>query len=582
MTHCENPNSTTDRNGLPTGPTPWVNSYPPGVSWDTPIELISIPTLFRQSVAKYGTLPCISFGDCTLTYSELSKSVTKMESMLRAAGFRSGEKAALLLPNTPHYVIALLAVLALGGVIVNISPFDSRDDAVFKFQNSEADVLISLDHSSLANSISAVVELCRPRTLFIGRFQDFASEANWTFKTILCEPAHQQTMPHTIRFKDILISNLEVRNSQGGTEVDASSLAVLQYTGGTTGFPKAAMLTHANLTASAQMYRALNGGTTPVFAEGAEVFLVVLPLSHIYGLSAIVLRGLLIGAHLVLHPRFEPEKVLSDIQHMQVTFLAGVPTMFMALADSPGLDAAKLSSLKYCNSGGAPLPLKLRRRFEELTGKPLLEGWGMTETSPAGTSTPFSISPKDGSCGLPLPRVMIEIISLDEPRSAVPIGTVGEVCVSGPNVMIGYWKQPVASETAFLDGRFLTGDIGYLDQDGFLHLIDRKKELIITNGLKVYPRRIEEAIYAHPSVSAVLVVAEQDNYHGEVPKAFVELRTGCSPFPLADLTKLLEGRLARHEMPKYLQFMDQLPRTATGKLTRLSLKSTDATPSDSY
>ena len=470
--------------------------------------------------------------------------------------------------------------MKIGAVVVNISAFDSQRDVVFKFKDSGARCLISLNHSSVSPLIEAILSNCEIDVFIIGDLRTFASDDTWLFKTLPLQNLARLTAPKIVNFDAMIAPSSDLRVLNDGPLPMPEDLALLQYTGGTTGQPKGAMLTHGNLTSSAQMYRALNGGLRPVFNDGQEVFLVVLPLSHIYGLSAIMLRGLLIGAELVLHPRFEPAAVLADIQTRRVTFMAGVPTMFMALVDHPELGNFDLSSLKYCNSGGAPLPLMLRHRFQEATGKALLEGWGMTETAPAGTSTPLTVPPRDRSCGLPLPGVLIEILEVDGDRVLIQ-GEVGEVCVSGPNVMQGYWRQPQATADAFLERRFRTGDIGYLDCDGFLFLIDRKKEIIITNGLKVYPRVIEEAIYNHPSVAAVAVVGIEDDYRGEIAKAFVELRPGAPTISLDELTQFLRGRVARHEVPRQLEIMERLPRTPAGKLAKTHLKpSLPGRPSD--
>lgn len=550
---------------------PWERSYPRGVAWSTPIEPLTVPALFQRSVERFAARPCVSFADRTLTYAELAEQVRRLSSALTRLGVARGERVALALPNSPHAIASLLAVFSIGAIAVTISPFDSPADAEHKFRDSGAEHLIALEHSSLAAVTRRLVDRCRPRSVVLGRLQEFAAESAWPFRTLQMEARGRDSPSTFARFSDVVEVEPAAGAAAATTALDAAETALLQYTGGTTGSPKAAILSHANLTASAQMYRALNSGANPVFAEGRETFLVALPLSHIYGLSAIMLRGLLIGAHLVLHPRFEPDIVLADIAARKVSFFAGVPTMFMALVEHPRLADHDLSSLKYCNSGGAPLPLELRRRFERATGVRLLEGWGMTETSPAGTSTPLSVAPRDGSCGLPLPGVMIEIVALDDPTVVLPTGTIGEVCVSGPNVMSGYWRQPAATAEAFVDGRFRTGDIGYLDADGFLFLVDRKKEIVITNGLKVYPRRVEEALYAHPSVAAAIVVGVPDAYHGEVGKAFVELRPNGAKFDLDEMTAFLGRRLAKHEIPRSLEIVERLPRTPAGKLTKTPL-----------
>jgi long-chain acyl-CoA synthetase len=353
-------------------------------------------------------------------------------------------------------------------------------------------------------------------------------------------------------------------------QIDVEDIALLQYTGGTTGRPKGTILTHANLSAACAIYKAWADPqrTTP---PGEDKVICVLPLFHMYALSAVMMRSLSEGCQLMLRPRFDVATTLHDIEVKRATVFPGVPTMWIALANTPGIERRDFSSLKRVSSGGAPLPVEVAERFETLTGHRLGGGWGMTETSPAGTGLPLDGTGKTGSVGLPMPGIVMNIVALDDPRRRLPPGEKGEIRIKGPNVTPGYWNAPQETEAAFVDGYLLTGDIGTMDGDGYFYLVDRKKDLIISGGFNVYPRAIEEAIYEHPAVAEVIVIGVPDSYRGEAAKAFVRLKPGAAAFTLEELCAFLADKLGRHEMPAHLEFRDALPKTAVGKLSKKEL-----------
>jgi long-chain acyl-CoA synthetase len=352
--------------------------------------------------------------------------------------------------------------------------------------------------------------------------------------------------------------------------VAVDDLALLQYTGGTTGIPKGAMLTHGNLSAAVAIYDAWSDGQG-LTRPGEDKVICVLPLFHIYALTTILLRQLRNGNEILLRLRFDPEETVRDIEVRRATALPAVPTMWIALAAHPGIEQRDLSSLRHCGSGGAPLPVEVAQRWESLTGHRLGGGWGMTETAPAGTSLPRGMIVKPGAIGLPLPGIVMQVVALDDPHRVLPPGEAGEIRLKGPNVTPGYWNRAAETEAAFADGFFLTGDIGMMDENGFVYLVDRKKDMIISGGFNVYPRAIEEAIYEHPDVEEVIVIGIPDAYRGEAAKAFVKRRDGSAPFTLDELRAFLADRLGRHELPAALEFRDALPRTPVGKLSKRTL-----------
>jgi long-chain acyl-CoA synthetase len=352
--------------------------------------------------------------------------------------------------------------------------------------------------------------------------------------------------------------------------VSPDDIALLQYTGGTTGVPKAAMLSHANLTAAVSIHNAW-GDPQGLSLRGEGRTICVLPLFHIYALTSCLTRALHLGHEILLRPRFDVATTLDDIEAKRATFFPGVPTMWIAIAHHPGLETRDLSSLVTISSGGAPCPIEIETRIHQLTGRRLGGGWGMTETSPAGSNIPRNRPDKRGTIGVPLPGIVMDVVALDDPHRVLPLGEIGEIRVKGPNVTRGYWNRPDETAASFADGYLLTGDIGYIDDEGFFFIVDRKKDMILSGGFNVYPRAIEEAIYEHPSVEEVIVIGVADAYRGEAAKAFVKLKARAEPFTLEDLRDFLADKLGRHELPAHLEFRSTLPKTAVGKLSKKEL-----------
>jgi long-chain acyl-CoA synthetase len=356
-------------------------------------------------------------------------------------------------------------------------------------------------------------------------------------------------------------------------------IALLQYTGGTTGLPKGAMLTHGNLTAAVSIYDVWSKPAREKREGIAERVVCVLPLFHIFALTVVMLSAIRRGTLISLHQRFDVEAVMRDIEVKRATAFPGVPTMWIAIAALPDLDKRDFSSLATFGSGGAPLPTEVAKIFERKVGKKLKSGWGMTETCSPGTGHPDKGPEKPGSIGVMLPGVELDVVALDDPKKVLPVGEVGEIRIRGPNVTKGYWNRPQETVESFVGDRFLTGDIGYMDTDGYFFLVDRKKDMIISGGFNVYPQMIEQAIYTHPAVQEVIVIGIADAYRGEAAKAFVKPREGAAPFSLDELRAFLTGKLGKHELPAALEFVAELPRTPVGKLSRHELrKRQQATP----
>ena len=333
--------------------------------------------------------------------------------------------------------------------------------------------------------------------------------------------------------------------------------------------PRAAMLTHANLTAATETY-SLN--TNPDERRPGQRVIGVLPLFHIYALTCVLLMSLRHGLEMLLHARFDVDEVFRDIAELHAEVMYGVPTMWIALAEHPAAAAADFSRLTSVHSGGAPMPADVAARVGRILGRTLLGGWGMTETSPAGTRIPPTAPASPGLIGAPCPGIDLRVVSLDDPSRVLPPGERGELAIKGKNVFAGYWQRPEENAAAFRDGYFLTGDIGFMAEDGLFSLVDRKKHMIISSGFNVYPTMIENAIYEHPAVREVIVLGVPDHYRGQTAKAFVSLREGAAAFDLQELQAFLSDKLGRHEIPTALEFRAELPRSPVGKLLRTELE----------
>jgi long-chain acyl-CoA synthetase len=556
---------------------PWVKSYPADVRPNAPLDLSSVQSVLDKAAERFGPRPALEFMGKRTTYAELEELTNRAAAGFQKLGVGPGVHVGLFIPNTPHYVIAFFGVLKAGGAVVNYSPLDALSTLQLKVNDSETDILVSVDLAALYPQAEKLLASTRLKTLVVGEFAEMTTapgpvKAQMTAAGMLAQVKHDD---RRIAFRDLIDNDGRFRADPLGDLTDA--LAVIQYTGGTTGTPKGAMLTHANLTAACSLYTEVMTRSEEGLRVGEERVLCILPLFHIYSLTVVMLLGFRLGAELVLHPRFDPAAALKDIVEKKITVYLGVPTMHVALLSVPGVEKMDFSSLRLCGSGGAPLPVAVQERFEQVVGRRLTEGWGMTETAPIGTFTPREGPRKPGSCGVPYPGTEMKFIDVADPEREVALGERGEICVKGPNVTKGYWKQPKATaDSMTADGFFRTGDVGYMDEDGFVYIVDRTKDMLLCGGFNVYPRNIEEAIYQHPSVEEVSVIGVPDAYRGETPKAFVKLKAGAPPLTLEEMKAFLKDRLGKHEMIGAMEIRDELPKTPVGKISKKDLRALDA------
>ena len=545
-------------------PFPWESTYPPTLRWDLPDPPTSIPALLDAAVARDPDRTAIEFLGQPLPYRELHARVGAAAAGLAAIGVNRGVSVGLYLPNTPFHPIAFFATLQVGGHLVHLSPLDPPPRLRFKLEDSETRILITVDDPALLDRAAKLLEQRVIDRLIVAEARDFDPHAP-------SRPIPDGAIPFSRLGGGV--------QAAGAPSIDPDALALLQYTGGTTGQPKGAMLTHANLTAAVAAYRAWFAGTGTSMGPGDRL-ICALPLFHIYALTTILLLGLDRGATVLLRPRFDVETTLRDIEVGRATFFAGVPTMWSAIANHPTIDRRDLSSLRVLSSGGAPLPTEIVAAIHRRTGRQLGAGWGMTETAPAGTRMLPDQAHAPGLIGVPLPGVEMQIVALDDPRRVLAAREIGEIRVRGPNVAGGYWRRAAQSAVTHVDGFLLTGDVGYQDERGSFYLVDRKDDMIISGGFNVYPTMIEQAIYEHPAVEEALVIGIPDEYRGQSAKAFVKLRADAPPLTLETLREFLSDRLGRHELPTALEIRAALPRTAVGKLWRRGLIDASADDAD--
>ena len=543
---------------------PWDKSYPSGLDWDSEVLQEPLFRAFDRAVAGYGERPCLDFLGKGYSYAEVSALVDRAARGFQDLGVSKGSRVALFLPNTPYYVISYFALMKLGAIVVNVNPLYAEEEVIGLIEDSGAEVAVTLDLKLLLPKLVTAFERSALKTVVVcamGEILRFPSRQLFA----IAKRGDLAKVPKGeayLRFSEMIDND----GSFTPAEVDIDDVAVLQYTGGTTGVPKGAMLTHGSISANtSQVWSWFIGAEM-----GKERMMAVLPLFHVFAMTVIMHMSIRGAAEIILLPRFEITLLLKTIARTRPTCFPGVPTLYNAVLHYPKLERYDLSCVKYCLSGGASLPQEVREGFESITGCKVLEGYGLSETSPVVTCNPVLGNPKDGSTGLPMPGTTVEIRSLDDPDKIMPLGEKGEICVRGPQVMAGYWQRPKETADTLRGGVVHTGDVGYMDEDGFTFLIDRLKEVIISGGYNVYPRHIEEAIYRHPAVAEVTVIGVADDYRGEVPKAFIRLKDG-ETLETEALRAFLKDKLSPMETPRQVEFRDELPKTIIGKLSKKEL-----------
>ena len=520
--------------------------------------------LLDGAVARHRDWAAIDFLGRVTRYDELGRLVARAARGLQDQGVTPGTRVGLCLPNMPAYVILYFAVLRVGGIVVNMNPLYVERELGNLITDSGASVVAVPDIAAIHARVAKVAAATGVKRLIVCPIADALPPLKRLAYKLFrrADIAKPATDGAQIRFADLLASDAPA----DPVSVAAGDVAVLQYTGGTTGIPKAAMLTHTNLVANAQQEIIHVGGE----AARQQRVIGVLPLFHVFALTSVLNFSVAIGAEMILLPRFHLRQLLATLKRTKPTYFPAVPTIYGAINAIATRKTLDFSSIRACISGGAPLPVEIKRSFEALTGARVVEGYGLSEASPIIACNPIEGVDKPGSAGPAFPGTTLEIRDLDDPRRILPQGERGEVCARGPQVMKGYWNRPADNAAVFVDGSLRTGDVGYLDADGYLFLVDRIKDLIIAGGFNVYPRVIEDALYEHPAIAEAIVIGVPDAYRGQSPKAFVTLRPGRAADP-ATLRDFLADKLNKIEMPREIEIRESLPKTLIGKLSKKEL-----------
>ncbi len=548
---------------------PWLANYPETIDWAMELPETPLGEVLDNAVQKYGDQICASFLGRETSYREIGVLSARAARGLQDMGIAKGDRIGILLPNCPLYIVIYFAILKIGAVVVNYNPLYTVEELDYQIRDSGTNLMITLD---LALTFNKTEKLLASGVLeravianFLALLPGVKSFLFRIFKARELGNLAGSVQRHRITLFDNLLNNdglcREVEIEPG------EDIAVLQYTGGTTGTPKGSMLTHANL--SANIAQVTLWATN--LAAGKEQVMGFLPFFHVFAMTAVMNFGVASGARIIMVPRFDLDEALKLIDREKPTVMPGVPTIYNAMLNHPKIKSFDLSSLKFCVSGGAPLPGEVKSGFEEVSGCSLVEAYGLSETSPLATCNPIEGPGKTGSIGIPVPQTRISIRSLDDIEMEVATGEKGEICIAGPQVMKGYWQRPEETADSFTGEFFRTGDVGYMDEEGFIFIVDRIKDLILCSGYNVYPRRIEEAIYEFPAVEEVTVIGIPDDYRGEAPKAFIKLQEGRSA-SVEDIMQFLKTKLSKIELPEKIEFRDELPKTMIGKLSKKELR----------
>ncbi|MBM4762496.1 AMP-binding protein [Bacillus sp. B15-48] len=546
---------------------PWLDQYPPEIPKTLVYEEIPIHAFLKRTANDNPYKTAIHFMGKEMDYQQLYEASKKFASYLQSIGLSKGDRVAIMLPNIPAAVISYFGSLLAGGIVVQTNPLYTERELEYQMKDSGAKVIVTLD--ILYPRVSKIKPQTELEHIIVTAIKDFLP-----FPKNLVYPYIQKKQYGMIvnvkhDGNNHLLKEILKQPQKALIDYDIDyyeDLALLQYTGGTTGFPKGVMLTHHNLAANTLMCAAWLHKTKP----GHEVILGVLPFFHVYGMTTVMLLSVLQAQKMVLVPKFEIDMMLKTIDKQKPTLFPGAPTIYIGLLNHPDLMKYDLSSIEACISGSAPLPIEIQEKFEKITGGKLVEGYGLTETSPV-THANFLWSEKrvPGSIGVPYPDTDAMILSL-ETGEPLPPGEIGEVCVKGPQVMKGYWNRPEETEHVFRNGWLLTGDLGYMDEGGYFYIVDRKKDMIIAGGFNIYPREVEEILYEHPAIQEAVVAGIPDPYRGETVKAYVVLKENCfvTEYELNEFTR---KHLAAYKVPRIFEFREELPKTAVGKILRRAL-----------
>ncbi|MFC0270231.1 AMP-binding protein [Metabacillus herbersteinensis] len=545
---------------------PWLQHYPEDLPHHLSFENKPLQQYLKEAASEFPSKSAINFLGKEITFSELYTQSLKLASYLQSIGVQKGDRVSIMLPNCPQAVIAYYGVLFSGGIVVQTNPLYMERELEYQLKDSGSEYILTLD--LLYPRVSKMKALTGLKHVIVTSIKDYLPFPKNVLYPFVQKKQNQLVVKvehggDNHLFKEILKrAQPEVKEVEVNTKED---IALLQYTGGTTGFPKGVMLTHENLVAnttmcSAWMYKS---------KRGEEVVLGIIPFFHVYGMTTVMNLSVMQGFKMILLPKFDATDTLKAIQKHKPTLFPGAPTIYIALLNHPDLKDYDLSSIDACLSGSAPLPVEVQERFERETGGRLVEGYGLSETSPVTHSNFLWGERRKGSVGVPWPNTESVIFSMENGGIA-STNELGEIAIRGPQVMKGYWNKQDETNAVLKDGWLLTGDIGYMDEDGYFYIADRKKDLIIAGGFNIYPREIEEILYENEKVKEVVVAGIPDPYRGETVKAYIVLRDGQTATE-EEMNEFTRKHLAAYKVPRIYEFREELPKTAVGKILRRAL-----------
>ncbi|MDY0405411.1 long-chain-fatty-acid--CoA ligase [Virgibacillus sp. 179-BFC.A HS] len=545
---------------------PWLKFYPKEIPASISYDEKPLYAFLEEAALMYKEKKALHFMGKELSFEEVFKQAKQMANFLQYVGVQKGDRVAIMLPNSPQSVISYYGALMAGATVVQVNPLYKERELAYQLNDSGAVVLICLD--MLLPTVTAVRPDTSLKQLIVTGVKDYLP-----FPKNVIYPFIQKKQTNVVidleetddthSWKEIMKnSSAEYKEIAIDPKED---LALLQYTGGTTGYPKGVKLTHYNLVANVQMIQAWIYKSKP----GEEIVLGILPFFHVYGMTAVMNLSIMFGSKMILLPKFDAQEMLKTIDKLKPTIFPGAPTIYVGLLNHPNLHKYDLSSIEACISGSAPLPREVQDKFEEVTGGKLVEGYGLSETSPITHANFVWDKRINGSIGVPWPDTDAKIVDMETMEEA-KIGEVGELAVKGPQVMKGYWNRPDETENVLKDGWLFTGDLGYMDENGYFYIVDRKKDVIIAGGYNIYPREVEEVLYEHEAVMEAAVVGIPDAYRGETVKAYIVLKEGHHVTE-EELNTFCRKNLAAYKVPRKYEFRQELPKTTVGKILRRQL-----------
>ena len=542
---------------------PWFAFYPKQVPRSIDYPNITLSEALKQSAKNFPDNPAIIYFGKRISYRELDEMVDRFAAALQDLGVKKGDRVGIQLPNIPQFVIAFYGALRAGAICVACSPLYKARELEHQLNDAGAETLVVMD--TLYPIVQEIRERSKLRNVIATSPRDYLPPLLRTLSPLKGVKSYK--CPGAIDF----LSIMKHEPNPKPVLVKPDELALLQYTGGTTGVPKGAMITHRNLIVNAAQCEV----ELPM-RRGIDVNVTALPLFHIFGMTCAMNAPVLTGTTMLMIPDpRDPKGILNTISKYKATTFCSVPTMYIALINTPDIKKYDLSTVRACMSGAAPLPVEIQKKFEQLTGGRLVEGYGLTESSPVSHVNPLDDPKKNrpGSIGIPVPDTEAKIVDLETGTKDLKPNEVGELVIKGPQVMQGYWNNPDETKNTLRGGWLYTGDIAKMDEDGYFYIVDRKKDMIDVSGLKVWPREVEEVLYEHPAVNEAAVVGVADAYRGETVKAYVTLKPGYQgKVTQEDIIKFCREKIATYKAPRSVEFRDSLPKTLVGKILRRTLK----------